>query len=226
MKKLRLTLLVTSIVLAVSACGPNEPETNNDDITATSTNLTTYPIVDTNQGSCYDATKRTNCPTVGTPFYGQDAQYTNNIPSYKDNGDGTITDNVTGLIWSKALSTSAFSWTDASKYTDGLNLGGYTDWRLPTIKELCSLRDFSQGWPWLDTDYFHLVGDGSDQRQHHSWSSNAYLVKSEFQNEPETTDLGVSAISEAELMKSFEIAAKRNISELELTKALEERYQH
>lgn len=153
MKKLRLTLLVTSIILAVSACGPNEPETNNV-VTATSTNLTTYPIGDTNQSSCYDATKRTNCPTIGTPFYGQDAQYTSNKPSYKDNGDG------------------------------------------------------------------------SDQRQQPSWSSNAYLVKSEFQNEPETTDLNVSAISEAELMKSFEIAAKRNISELELTKALEERYQH
>jgi hypothetical protein len=51
------------------------------------------------------------------------------------------------------------------------------------VKELWSLRDFSTGWPWIDTDYFYLVGDGSDNGRHHSWSSNAYLVESEYQNE-------------------------------------------
>jgi hypothetical protein len=54
---------------------------------------------------------------------------------------------------------------------------------LPNLKELWSIRDFSQGWPWVDTDYFYLVGDGSQLAQHHSWSSNLYLVESEYQNE-------------------------------------------
>lgn len=142
-----------------------------------------YPIVDTNQGLTYDNSNQIDPPAEGEEFYGQDAQYTGNVPSYTDNGDGTITDNVTGLIWSQELSSSAFSWSDASDYCESLTLGGYTDWRLPTVKELWSLRDFSQGWPWVDTDYFHLVGDGSDQRQQHSWSSNTYLVESEYQNE-------------------------------------------
>lgn len=142
----------------------------------------TYPIVDTNQGYTYNSSIRVDPTIKGEEFYGQDAQYTGNVPNYTDNGDGTITDNVTGLIWTQELSTSAMSWSEASEYCESLTIGGYSDWRLPTVKDLWSIRDFSQGWPWVDTDYFHLVGDGSDQRQHHSWSSNAYLVESEFQN--------------------------------------------
>ena len=53
------------------------------------------------------------------------------------------------------------------------------DWRLPNIDELWSIRDFSAGWPWVDTDYFYLVGDGSEGGQQHSWSSNYYLVDTE-----------------------------------------------
>ena len=142
-----------------------------------------YPIVDTNQGFTYSNSELIDPPAEGETFYGQDAQYTGNVPSYTDNGEGIITDNVTGLIWAQELSTSAFSWSDASNYCDSITLGGYIDWRLPTVKELWSIRDFSQGWPWVDTDYFHLVGDGSDQRQQHSWTSNPYLVESEYQNE-------------------------------------------
>ncbi len=149
----------------------------------TSSSDLTYPIVDTNQGLTYNNRKQINPPAEGEAFYGQDAQYTGNEASYTDNGDGTITDNVTGLIWAQELSTSAYSWTDAGKYCDTLTLGGYSDWRLPTVKELWSIRDFSQGWPWVNTDYFHLVGDGSDQRQHHTWTSKRYLVESEYQND-------------------------------------------
>jgi hypothetical protein len=142
-----------------------------------------YPIVDTKQGLCYDSSKRINPPAEGEVFYGQDAQYTGNVPSYNNNGDGTITDKVTGLIWAQDLSTSGYSWSDAVKYCDTLTLGGYSDWRLPSVKALWSIRDFSQGWPWVDTDYFHLVGDGSDQRQQHTWTNKRYLVESEYQND-------------------------------------------
>ena len=142
-----------------------------------------FPLVDTNQGLCYDNSELIDCPAEGEAFYGQDAQYTGTTPSYTDNGDGTITDNVTGLIWTQDLSNYSMPWSAASSYCESLTTGGYTDWRLPTVKELWSIRDFSQGWPWVDTDYFYLVGDGSDQRQHHSWTSNPYLVESEYQNE-------------------------------------------
>lgn len=155
-----------------------------DNVDNTTTTNLTYPIVDTKQGFCYDNSKLlTNCPAEGEAFYGQDAQYTGNTPSYTDNGNGTITDNVTGLIWAQEVSRFSMSWVQASSYCDTLTTGGFSDWRLPSLKELWSIRDFSQGWPWIDTDYFHLVGNGSDARQQHSWSSNLYLVKSEYQNE-------------------------------------------
>jgi hypothetical protein len=175
----------SSIICFASGNQEAEKEmiTNTDNLSGVSINELSYPIVDTNQGYTYNSDGRIDPTAKGEAFYGQDAQYTGNVPSYTDNGDGTITDNVTGLFWAQDLSTSAYSWTDASEYCESLTLGGYTDWRLPTVKELWSLRDFSQGWPWIDTDYFYLVGDGSDQRQQHSWSSNAYLVESEYQNQ-------------------------------------------
>lgn len=142
-----------------------------------------YPIVDTAQGTCFDNSVSTDCPSEGAAFYGQDAQYTGTLPSYTDNGDGTVADTITGLLWTQELSRASMPWSEAAAYCDALDTGGITDWRLPDLKELWSIRNFAQGWPWIDTDYFHLVGDGSDQRQHHSWSSNRYLVESEFQNE-------------------------------------------
>jgi hypothetical protein len=172
-------LLTISLVGCTSVANQTQSETTSS---TTSTELT-YPIVDTNQGLTYDDSGQIEAPAEGEAFYGQDAQYTGNVPSYTDNGDGTITDNVTGLMWAQELSDYSMSWEDASSYVEDLTLGGYSDWRLPTVKELWSLRDFSQGWPWLDTDYFHLVGDGTDARQQHSWSSNLYLVESEYQNE-------------------------------------------
>ena len=148
------------------------------------TNTTlTYPIVDTDQGTCYDNSELLELSRRRGSFLWAGCTIHRNDPSYTDNGDGTITDNVTGLVWTQDISSYSMPWSDASSYCESLTTGGYTDWRLPTVKELWSIRDFSQGWPWVDTDYFYLVGDGSDQRQHHSWTSNPYLVESEYQNE-------------------------------------------
>lgn len=143
----------------------------------------TYPIVDTSQGYTYSDSELIEAPDEGEAFYAQDAQYTGTVASYTDNGNATITDNVTDLMWAQDLSEASMSWEEAIEYCENLELGGYDDWRLPTVKELWSLRNYSQGWPWIDTDFFHLVGDGTDARQQHSWSSNAYLVEDEYQNE-------------------------------------------
>ncbi|WP_232313023.1 hypothetical protein [Enterovibrio coralii] len=58
-----------------------------------------YPIVDTHQTECYGLYRATTCPDIGEKTFGQDAQYQGNPPSYTNNGDGTVTDNVTGLMW-------------------------------------------------------------------------------------------------------------------------------
>ena len=128
------------------------------------------PIVDTGQTQCYDNSRAIYCPDPGNPFYGQDAQYEGNTPSYRDNGDGTITDLNTGLMWSKAVDKIKITLIEAKKIAGRMTLGGYSDWRVPTIKELYSLIDFrgytgfgrgglrngipSNAIPFINTDYF------------------------------------------------------------------------
>jgi hypothetical protein len=57
-----------------------------------------HPIVDTGQTACYDNYRQIPCPAKDTSFWGQDGNYRINPPSYRDNGDGTVTDLVTGLM--------------------------------------------------------------------------------------------------------------------------------
>jgi hypothetical protein len=79
---------------------------------------------------------------VGEPFFGQDAQYQGNSPSYRDNGDGTITDLVTRLMWQKDPGPKK-TFKEAVTGASACQVGGYDDWRLPSIKELYSLILFS-----------------------------------------------------------------------------------
>lgn len=100
-----------------------------------------YKIVDTNQQKCYNNQSEISAPAKGEQFYGQDAQYMGNQPSYTDNGDGTITDNVSGLMWQKGF--EALTYSEAIEKVKNFNLANHTDWRLPTIKEAYSLIQFS-----------------------------------------------------------------------------------
>ena len=63
----------------------------------------TYPIVDTGVKEYYNNSTIISAPLMGQVFFGQDANYSGNQPSYTDNGDGTITDNITGLMWQKDM---------------------------------------------------------------------------------------------------------------------------
>ena len=61
-----------------------------------------FTVVDTGQSGCYDnAGYAIDCPDEGDPYFGQDAQHHGNQPAYADNGDGTISDLNTGLMWVK-----------------------------------------------------------------------------------------------------------------------------
>ncbi len=133
-----------------------------------------YALVDTDQNTCYDNSDAITCPESGESFYGQDAQHAGNAPRYADNDDGTVTDNVTGLMWQQDPGAKMI-WNEAADGADSFDLAGYTDWRLPTIKELYSLILFSgidpSGYggtdttglvPFMDVDYFDFeYGDTS-----------------------------------------------------------------
>jgi hypothetical protein len=74
-----------------------------------------------------------------------------NLESYTNNGDGTVTDDVTGLMWQKKSPQSGFTCGcaatpgTAQAYCASLSLGGHIDWRMPTYIELISLLDYSKG---------------------------------------------------------------------------------
>ncbi len=58
-----------------------------------------------------------------------------------DHHDGTVTDTRTGLMWAASDNGADIQWWDAKLYCDAYRGGGYTDWRLPTPKELATLYD-------------------------------------------------------------------------------------
>ena len=73
--------------------------------------------------------------------------------SLTDNGDGTVMDSITGLMWQKATAPGTFTWEQALAYVVTLNstgFAGYTDWRLPDRNELQSLVDYTRYSPAID----------------------------------------------------------------------------
>jgi len=74
--------------------------------------------------------------------------------SYTDNGNGTITDNITTLMWQKQDDGTGRTWEQAISYCESLSLGGYADWRLPNIKELRSIIDLTKYDPAINSTYF------------------------------------------------------------------------
>ncbi len=89
--------------------------------------------------------------------------------SLVDNGDNTVTDLSTGLMWQRQ-SGEPMNWEDALAYCENLNLAGHSDWRLPSIKELRSIIDYSQYNPTINTMYF------PDTVSSNYWSSTTYTT--------------------------------------------------
>jgi hypothetical protein len=178
-------ILSTALVLSFfCACSQdNSTEIDNPDET---TNRF-YKIVDTGINSFYSDEAIIAEPKSGEAFYGQDANYAGNQPSYTDNGDGTITDNVTGLMWEKSMGEK-ITFDASFLKAQNSRLAGYSDWRVPTIKELYSLIQFTGQVKgavaiefFIDTEYFEqplgnvLLGEREIDAQ--TWSSTEYVGK-------------------------------------------------
>jgi len=120
---------------------------------------------------------------VGAPFrVGDDAFYAGALPTldYTDNGDGTVTDNNTNLMWVKepgaiggvwgAPGTPALmSWNVGLDECELLNYAGHSDWRMPNIKELMSIVDFSRMPSCIDPAFTFVQLAGY-------WSSTTYAT--------------------------------------------------
>lgn len=182
--KMKFIKIIAMSLLLLTGFSCSNANDSSDSKTENLPEVSGYPIVGTNQTAYYNTLTEIAPPQPGEPFYGQDAQYPGNTPKYVDNGDGTITDMVTGLMWSKSPDLNGdgeINVSDKRTYSEALdgavsfNLGGYDDWRLPTIKELYSLIMFSgkdpSGYtgtntdgmtPFINTDYFDFAYGDTD----------------------------------------------------------------
>lgn len=151
-------------------------------------------LPDTGQMKAYDNSREIALPAPGQQFFGQDANYTGNFPAYRDNGDGTVSDLVTGLMWSKAVNLQKSTLAEAQAEAARMNLAGHNDWWVPNIKEMYSLIDFrgctgaasdkyagapGDAVPFINTDYFDFAyGDISSGERYidAQWLSSTRYV--------------------------------------------------
>jgi len=95
--------------------------------------------------------------------------------TYIDNGDGTITDTSTGLMWMKKDAGNAMTWEEALSYCEDSTYAGYTDWHLPDVKELQSIVDYTGVYPAINSTYFDL-GTYAENPDNYFWTStSAYM---------------------------------------------------
>ncbi len=147
--------IVAAAACIVAAMAPCLSQTNTPARAVTQPTMP-YRVVDTGQVSVFsDKGQLLKAPKPGEPFFGQDAHYTWNPPSYAVSGDGLcVEDRNTGLTWQRSPDIDgdgAVTWKDKMTFAqakaipaklNAARFGGYTDWRLPTIKQLYSLIDF------------------------------------------------------------------------------------
>lgn len=122
-------------------------------------------LPDTGQTMCYDGAGRfVLCSSPTCP--GQDGGHETaaQCPAeqrFADNGDGTVTDYCTGLMWQQDTADvnddevispelDRLTWCEALDYCETLTHAGYEDWRLPNIRELLSLVDYGRINPAID----------------------------------------------------------------------------
>lgn len=126
---------------------------------------------------CTDATGA----TISCTGTGQDGEFNaGQAHSYTDNGDETVTDNATGLMWQKCSiglsgsdcatgTATQMDWTTALSTCNALDFAGHTDWKLPNRFELDSLLNLYNGSPAIDTSKFPAT------QSNYYWSSTTYV---------------------------------------------------
>ena len=148
-------------------------------------------LPDTGQTGCYTCSSAAVCGPLVQAFLllGQDSGQNTGCPNdatrFVDNGDGTVTDTCTRLMWQKNMGdtnengTLTFlddrvSWCGALGYCHDLVLAGHNDWRLPNIRELQSIIDYGRFFP--ATDPLFLGIDDTSYWSSTSWTPSPNLA--------------------------------------------------
>ena len=123
----------------------------------TATASTGGGVLATGQITCYDS----NGAVISCLSTGQDGELKKGAArSYTDNGNGTVTDNVTGLMWEKLTNdgtihdvNNSYTWDVAFgkiQTLNSANFAGHNDWRLPNVNELQTLINYGTAFPAID----------------------------------------------------------------------------
>ncbi len=91
---------------------------------------------------------------------------------YTDNGDGTITDNSSGLMWLEVDLGVAVNWQEALELAENSDFAGYDDWRLPDVKELQSIVSYDGSYPAINQNYFTCT-ELTENENYYYWSSTS-----------------------------------------------------
>ncbi len=138
---------------------------------ASGNRITAYPMAAWSEVKLPDTSQAIS----STNTFGEDSDYATapqaNPQSFTDNGNGTITDNVTGLMWQK-LDAGEMTWENAVTNAASQTTGGYSDWRLPNPHELMSLFNYEAGNPAMNSTYFPLNGLGAE----YWWSRDSFGI--------------------------------------------------
>ena len=143
-------------------------------------------LPDTNQTACQDENGEViDCANVGA-CAGQDSLTDNGCANdenrFVDNGDGTVLDTCTGLLWLQGMNVGGGapfflppSWCAAMDICENLLDGeaGFNDWRLPNIRELHSIMDYGRARPAWDTQLWH-PGAPHTFETNRLWSSTSW----------------------------------------------------
>ena len=116
----------------------------------------------TNQKKCYNDSSDITCPTSqDAAYFGQDAYYADQgfcVPrsfTVKTlSGQKVVLDNNLGLMWQQDITDGLYHWESAVSYCGTLSYAGYSDWRLPSPKEILTISDAGRYNPALDPAYF------------------------------------------------------------------------
>lgn len=95
------------------------------------------------------------------------------VSQFVDNGDGTVSDLGTGLMWMVDDSGEGLDWESALVYCENLEFAGHDDWKLPNVKELQTLVDYSGVYPAIDGNLFNIT----DEDAYFWTSTSAYFSK-------------------------------------------------
>jgi hypothetical protein len=104
---------------------------------------------------------------MDTDYYVRCVRGGENTQGFTDNGDGTVTNNGTGLMWQQG-EAGKMTWSDALSYCVNQTLASRSGWRLPNIKELQSLCSYYGASPAINTAYF------PDAKAEYYWTSTTY----------------------------------------------------